>query len=251
MAPDDGASHVHLLDESFRQAREVFLVFADWKLAVRDLRAAELKSAMALDRQADWAGARAEGFARLWHAKAMQRKAAAEEAARWAERRARELERSNTRLLLEAKQSREEKMRKRRLKRAAAAAAHALARHESRLRGVRALRCWFAMWDSPVFWRVLPWTISLPLLGWLAFDTLLTCLVLTDLSPDPVATNARFFQGVLFALLIGWCVQDPIVILVRNNLACTKGIVRSKRYQTLEKFVVGPIMTGIKALSDC
>ena len=75
--------------------------------------------------------------------------------------------------------------------------------------------------------------------------------MLTDLSPDPVKTNGRFFQNVAMALAIGWFIQDPLVILARNNMKCTASIVRNKHYQTIEKFVVNPIMTLFRALSDC
>ena len=53
--------------------------------------------------------------------------------------------------------------------------------------------------------------------------------------------GASWIQSVCLSLAWAWAVQDPLVILVRNNLKCTKNIVRSKRYQIVEKFVVAPV----------
>jgi len=57
-------------------------------------------------------------------------------------------------------------------------------------------------------------------------------------TPDNIQT---WVSTLLITFVQGWFVQDIIVILVRNNLDCTKTIVRSWKYQILEKVVVGPL----------
>ena len=42
-------------------------------------------------------------------------------------------------------------------------------------------------------------------------------------------------------MVIAWGVQDPLVILLRNNLRCTAGAIRSSKYHTIEKIVVVPL----------
>ena len=56
----------------------------------------------------------------------------------------------------------------------------------------------------------------------------------------PVVTLS-WFTTIACALSYSWAIQDPVVIFVRNNLSCTKRIVRTQRYQTLEKFFTGPL----------
>ena len=46
-------------------------------------------------------------------------------------------------------------------------------------------------------------------------------------------------------MAVAWLVQDPLVILARNNLRCTAGAIRSTKYQTLEKFIVVPVQRVI------
>ena len=42
------------------------------------------------------------------------------------------------------------------------------------------------------------------------------------------------------SLAFTFVVADIIVIVVRNNLSCTKAILATRRYQVIEKFVVAP-----------
>ena len=42
------------------------------------------------------------------------------------------------------------------------------------------------------------------------------------------------------SLAFTFLVADIIVIVVRNNLSCTKAILATRRYQVIEKFVVAP-----------
>ena len=51
-------------------------------------------------------------------------------------------------------------------------------------------------------------------------------------------------------MLAAWGIQEPVVILIRNNLVCTRTVVRSSRYQTFEKVIVGPIVKVINELTS-
>ena len=42
------------------------------------------------------------------------------------------------------------------------------------------------------------------------------------------------------SLAFTFLVADIVVIIVRNNLSCTKAILATRRYQIIEKFVVAP-----------
>ena len=52
-------------------------------------------------------------------------------------------------------------------------------------------------------------------------------------------------QSCSLSVVIAWGVQDPLVILLRNNLRCTAGAIRSTKYQTIEKFIVVPVQRVI------
>ena len=51
----------------------------------------------------------------------------------------------------------------------------------------------------------------------------------------------EWFQSCSISMGVAWLVQDPLVILARNNLRCTAGAIRSSKYQTIEKLVVVPL----------
>ena len=50
------------------------------------------------------------------------------------------------------------------------------------------------------------------------------------------------------SLAFTFVVADVIVIVVRNNLSCTKAILATRRYQVIEKFVVAPTVGVYKVL---
>lgn len=50
-------------------------------------------------------------------------------------------------------------------------------------------------------------------------------------------------QAIFLSFAIGWLIQDPTIIIIRNSLKSTKSIIRTKKYQILEKFVVAPFRT--------
>lgn len=62
---------------------------------------------------------------------------------------------------------------------------------------------------------------------------------------DPIAMGVVWLQAIGISLAIGWLLQDPVIIFVRNNLSCTKAIIRSKKYQVIEKYVVQPFRLAV------
>ena len=59
---------------------------------------------------------------------------------------------------------------------------------------------------------------------------------------------ARGHAGIAFAL--GWLIFDPIVIIFRSNVSFTKRILKTRRYQVVEKFVVVPAAGLAKAIGS-
>ena len=57
------------------------------------------------------------------------------------------------------------------------------------------------------------------------------------------------------SLAIGFAVVDVLVIVVRNNINFTAKILQTRRYQVIEKLIVGPIVQFGKMfrvmLTDC
>ena len=139
-----------------------------------------------------------------------------------------------------------------------------------RLRRVRCLRGWFVVWDSAPFWKVktpsvqpclprsnpclthlpsspqiFPWVLSVLIMGVANFFCLWVALKVFDST-----TVVNWAQSVSFSMLAAWGIQEPVVILIRNNLVCTRTVVRSSRYQTFEKVIVGPIVKVINELTS-
>jgi hypothetical protein len=118
---------------------------------------------------------------------------------------------------------------------------------------VRCWRWWGGIWsgkggDASVrFWGVFPWVISVSMLMLFSFFSLYTAM---SVFRDDTIYVVMWCEALGFSLMQGWLVQDVIVIVVRNNLACTKKRIRSHRYQILEKFVVAPLSICLKVLRD-
>ena len=51
-------------------------------------------------------------------------------------------------------------------------------------------------------------------------------------------------EAIGISLGVSWLLMDPLIIVTRNTLKNTKTIIRSKRYQIIEKFVVAPLKSG-------
>ena len=101
-------------------------------------------------------------------------------------------------------------------------------------------RCWSAMCKSVLFWRIFPWALCIFLGVFCHLQTLFVTMRIFAEFEDPNAMGLLWIQAILTSMAIGWFFQDPIIIVVRNNMNCTKTIIRSKKYQVLEKFVVQP-----------
>ena len=96
---------------------------------------------------------------------------------------------------------------------------------------------------SPRFWNIFPWVVSGFLILVANFFTLIYALRYFAFS-DPLMF--AWLETVGISLALGFGIFDVVVILVRNNLNCTKVILQTRKYQVLEKFVVGPIVAVLK-----
>mgnify|MGYP006095892241 CR=1 FL=1 len=109
-------------------------------------------------------------------------------------------------------------------------------------------RCWSAMCKSQLFWRIFPWAFSFSIAIFCHLQTLFVTMRIFAEFEDPNAIGLVWLQSLGTSLVIGWCFQDPIIIVIRNNMNCTKTIIRSKKYQVLEKFVVQPFRLAVSQI---
>ena len=100
--------------------------------------------------------------------------------------------------------------------------------------------CYSGMCKSVFFWRSFPWAFTLVLVVICHFQTLFVTMRIFAQYPNAIEVGFTWLQAIGISLATGWFVQDPVIIIVRNNLSCTKTIIRSKKYQFIEKFVVQP-----------
>ena len=102
----------------------------------------------------------------------------------------------------------------------------------------RAWRAYIKMWTTSVaFWRVFPWVVACTVIFICNFFTLYWLL---DIFANDPANIVNWMHTLLIAFLQGWLVQDMLVIIIRNNIKFTKVMVRTLKYQVIEKFIVGP-----------
>ena len=101
------------------------------------------------------------------------------------------------------------------------------------------------------FWRIFPWALAYSLAAFCHIQTLFVTMRIFAEFEDPVAMGMVWIQAIGMSMVVGWFVQDPIIILVRNNLSCTKAIIRSKKYQVMEKFVVAPFRLAVNQGLNC
>jgi anti-sigma-K factor RskA len=111
-----------------------------------------------------------------------------------------------------------------------------------------------AVWRSVRFWRVFPWLVALAIIAVADVYTLMFGAAVFDECPEAIATISMPPRGwawtVLLSLLQSWLVFDPLVILIRNNLRCTRTRVRTHKYQVAEKGALGPLRMLANALAD-
>ena len=111
------------------------------------------------------------------------------------------------------------------------------------------LQAWLKVWYSSVpFWRVFPWLVTIPALFGCSFMTLYVAQ--SVFQSDTIYVYA-WCEALGISLCQGWCIQDILVIAVRNNVSCTGmlGGVRSHRYQVFEKFFLAPFLIVKKLIS--
>ena len=103
---------------------------------------------------------------------------------------------------------------------------------------------------SVTFWTYFPWVVSHTIAFLCHAQTLFVATSIFAQFEDPIAVGLTWLQAIGISLVVGWFVQDPLVIVVRNNLSCTKAIIRSKKYQVVEKYVLLPVKLCISRAVD-
>jgi len=114
-----------------------------------------------------------------------------------------------------------------------------------KVRCASACRCYRAFCQSVCFWRTFPWVLAYSLAAFCHLQTLFVTMRVFAEFEDPIAMGVVWLQAIGISLAIGWLLQDPVIIFVRNNLSCTKAIIRSKKYQVIEKYVVQPFRLAV------
>ena len=107
-----------------------------------------------------------------------------------------------------------------------------------------------AMCRSVVFWRIFPWTCALALIVLCHIQVLFVATRIFSEYPNPAEIGAVWVQAIFLSFAIGWFIQDPIVITIRNNLNVTRTIIRSHKYQVLEKWVIVPFRAVVTKAVD-
>ena len=96
------------------------------------------------------------------------------------------------------------------------------------------------MCKSVLFWRVFPWSFTFSLIVMCHLNMFFVTMRVFAEFENAVFVGLTWLQSVFISLAIGWFLQDPVVVIVRNNIKCTKKRIRSKAYQVVEKFIVQP-----------
>ena len=116
----------------------------------------------------------------------------------------------------------------------------------------RTKRCmwFFDTWDSPKFWRRLPWYISVAAMGFMSYATLLVVQPRIDVLPSEAAANGDssgedVFVSWLLTFAVGavtFVLLDPVVIIARNNLGSAwHAVLRSNTVATIHLIALDPI----------
>merc|ERR1711918_158651 len=90
-------------------------------------------------------------------------------------------------------------------------------------------RCWQGCCRSVLFWRIFPWVFAYALGIFCHLQTLFVTMGIFAEYEDPNAMALVWLEAIALSLAIGWLLQDPIIIVVRNNLSITKKIIRNKK----------------------
>lgn len=103
-------------------------------------------------------------------------------------------------------------------------------------------RWYFKLCGSVRCWRIYPWVFAFSILFFANFFTLI-------FSVKYIAFDKAIMTSFLTMYALGLALQffclDVILITVRNNMGWTRRILATKRYQVLEKIVIGPIYSVV------
>eukprot|EP00966_Prymnesium_polylepis_P191857 4445849-Prymnesium_polylepis.1 len=91
---------------------------------------------------------------------------------------------------------------------------------------------------SELFWRIYPWIASISGLCVMWFFTFIYMLKYFAQDNDLMVL---YLETVCISIGLGWFITTPMVIITRNNMKFTKKIMKSRKYQVIEKFVVVPL----------
>ena len=115
-----------------------------------------------------------------------------------------------------------------------------------RLRKMPMIKYYFNMCDSPVFWRWFPWMFVIFVNGNGFFFCLLYCNKYFAFNEEVMLA---WLQNVATANAIGLFGMHTFIVIAKNNMSWTKKIMKTKRYQIIEKFVVTPLVPLMRTIS--
>jgi len=108
------------------------------------------------------------------------------------------------------------------------------------------MQWYFRLIESYAFWRIFPWFVSLSAILFANFVTLVYALRYFAFSPE---LTAAWLETMGISLGFSFGVVDFFVIVVRNNLSWTRGILSTRKYQVIEKLVIAPSV-GLYKLAE-
>lgn len=108
------------------------------------------------------------------------------------------------------------------------------------------IKYYFNMCDSPVFWRWFPWMFVIFVNGNGFFFCLLYCNKYFAFNEEVMLA---WLQNVATANAIGLFGMHTFIVIAKNNMSWTKKIMKTKRYQIIEKFVVTPLVPLMRTIS--
>jgi len=91
---------------------------------------------------------------------------------------------------------------------------------------------------SKLFWRFMPWVVSI---SGLAFMTFCAFIYMMKYFAFDNRLFQMWMQTVGTSLCLAWFVVLPMAIIARNNMQWSKKIMKSRKYQILEKFLLIPL----------
>lgn len=99
-------------------------------------------------------------------------------------------------------------------------------------------RCWRSLWSSRRWWVYYPWVVSI---SGLIITWLFTFIYMMKYFAQDNQLMQMFLRTVFTSIGLAMFVTLPMIIIVRNNVKATKKIMKTKRFQVIEKFVLVPL----------